>query len=226
MSGIKMRVLGVVTAFAVSVALYLVFGYARIEGTMLEVQKIFYFHVSAALTVFVAFGVNCVFSIKYLVQRRRADDLLAAAAAEIGVVLCTIALVSGPIWARYAWNTWWNWEARLTSTLVLWLMYVGYFILRSAVSGERRRLYSAVLGILAYIDVPIVYYAVDIWQGGLHPDRGTKWNLEVTMRQTWMVALVAFVLVFTLLLVVRYRMKRTAMRYDLLRERYLGESVE
>ena len=219
-----MKIITVITAVLVFVSLYLVFGYAQIEGTMLEVQKIFYFHVSAALTVFVAFGVNCVFSIKYLIQRRLNDDLLAVAAAELGLIFCTIALLSGPIWARYAWNTWWNWEPRLTSTLILWLMYVGYFILRSALEEDKRRIYSAVLGIIAYIDVPIVYYAVDIWQGGLHPDRGTKWSLETTMRHTWMVALLAFIMLFTLLLIVRYRMKKTQERYEILRQRHLAEA--
>jgi heme exporter protein C len=152
------------------------------------------------------------------------DDLLAVAAAELGLIFCTIALLSGPIWARYAWNTWWNWEPRLTSTLILWLMYVGYFILRSALEEDKRRIYSAVLGIIAYLDVPIVYYAVDIWQGGLHPDRGTKWSLETTMRHTWMVALLAFIMLFTLLLIVRYRMKKTQERYEILRQRHLTEA--
>ncbi len=223
MGNLSTKIIAVITALFLFISLSLIFGYARIEGTMLEVQKIFYYHVSAALTVFVAFGVNCVFSIKYLIQRKPNDDLLAVAAAELGIVFCTIALLSGPIWARYAWNTWWNWEARLTSTLVLWLMYTGYFILRSALEGERRRLYSAVLGIIAYLDVPIVYYAVDIWQGGLHPDRGTKWNLEATMRHTWLVALIALVLLFTFLLIVRYRMKKAQARYEAIQQQHLAE---
>lgn len=213
-----MKILTVFTATLLFVSLYLVFGYAPIESTMLEVQKIFYFHVSAALTVFVAFGVNFVLSIKYLIKRKPADDLLAVAAAELGLVFCTIALLSGPIWARYAWNTWWNWEPRLTSTLILWLMYVGYFILRSALEEDKRRIYSAVLGIIAYLDVPIVYYAVDIWQGGLHPDRGTKWNLATPMQWTWMVSLAAFILLFVLLMVLRYQQKKTEQDFRDLRD--------
>ena len=213
-----MKILTVFTAALLFVSLYLVFGYAPIESTMLEVQKIFYFHVSAALTVFVAFGVNFVLSIKYLIKRKPTDDLLAVAAAELGLVFCTIALLSGPIWARYAWNTWWNWEPRLTSTLILWLMYVGYFILRSALEEDKRRIYSAVLGIIAYLDVPIVYYAVDIWQGGLHPDRGTKWNLATPMQWTWMVSLAAFILLFVLLTVLRYQQKKTEQDFRDLRD--------
>lgn len=213
-----MKILTVFTAALLFVSLYLIFGYAPIESTMLEVQKIFYFHVSAALTVFVAFGVNFVLSIKYLIKRKPTDDLLAVAAAELGLVFCTIALLSGPIWARYAWNTWWNWEPRLTSTLILWLMYVGYFILRSALEEDKRRIYSAVLGIIAYLDVPIVYYAVDIWQGGLHPDRGTKWNLATPMQWTWMVSLAAFILLFVLLMVLRYQQKKTEQDFRDLRD--------
>lgn len=225
MGNLKTKIIGVITALLIFISLYLVFGYARVEGTMLEVQKIFYYHVSAALTVFVAFAINCVFSIKYLIQRKPNDDLLAAAAAELGITFCTIALLSGPIWAKYAWNTWWNWEARLTSTLVLWLMYVGYFILRSALTDDKRRTYSAVLGIIAYLDVPIVYYAVDIWQGGLHPDRGTKWSLETTMQYTWMVALLALIMLFVYLLIVRYRMKKAQMRYEIIQQKYLREAA-
>lgn len=210
----SMKIITILTAVLLFTSLYLVFGYAPIESTMLEVQKIFYFHVSAALTVFVAFGVNFVMSIKYLIQRKPTDDILAVAAAELGLVFCTIALLSGPIWARYAWNTWWNWEPRLTSTLILWLMYVGYFILRSALAADKRKIYAAVLGIIAYLDVPIVYYAVDIWQGGLHPDRGTKWNLAMPMRWTWMVSLVAFILLFVLLTGLRYQLKKTESRYE------------
>ena len=218
-----MKIVAILTALLLFISLYLIFGYAQIEKSMLEVQKIFYFHVSAALTVFVAFGVNFVFSIKYLIQRKTNDDLLAAAAAELGLVFCTIALLSGPIWARYAWNTWWNWEPRLTSTLILWLIYIGYFILRSALTEDKRKLYSAVLGTIAYLEVPIVYYSVSIWQGGMHPGTGTKWNLEATMRHTWMVALVAFIMLFSLLLALRYHSKKTEARYEIIQQQHLGE---
>lgn len=218
-----MKIVAILTALLLFISLYLIFGYAQIEKSMLEVQKIFYFHVSAALTVFVAFGVNFVFSIKYLIQRKTNDDLLAAAAAELGLVFCTIALLSGPIWARYAWNTWWNWEPRLTSTLILWLMYIGYFILRTALTEDKRKVYSAVLGTIAYLEVPIVYYSVNIWQGGMHPGTGTKWNLEATMRHTWMVALVAFIMLFCLLLALRYRSKKTEARYERIQQQHLGE---
>ena len=117
--GKPIKILTIVTAILLFISLFLIFGYAQVEKTMLEVQKIFYLHVSAAMTVYLAFGVNFIFSIKYLIKRKSNHDLLAASAAEIGLVFCTIVLLSGPIWAKYAWVTWWTWkhasQARLYS---------------------------------------------------------------------------------------------------------------
>ena len=219
-----MKIIAVITAILIFTSLYLVFGYAQIESTMLEVQKIFYYHVSAALTVYLAFGINCLFSIKYLIQRKSNDDLLAAAAAEIGLIFCTIVLLSGPIWARYAWNTWWNWEPRLTSTLVLWLMYIGYFILRSALEADKRKLYSAVLGVIAFVDVPIVHFATKFWKSEAHPERGAKFDIAPSMLYTFLVVLVACIILFTLLLIVRYRIQTTQTRYEMIQQKHLGEA--
>ena len=224
MGNLSTKIITVTTAILIFISLYLVFGYAQIENTMLEVQKIFYYHVSAALTLYVAFGVNCLFSIKYLIQRKSDDDLLAATAAEIGLIFCTIVLLSGPIWARYAWNTWWNWEPRLTSTLVLWLMYIGYFILRSALEADKRKLYSAVLGVIAFVDVPIVHFATKFWKSEVHPERGAKFDIAPSMLYTFLVVLGACIMLFTLILIVRYRMKKTQARYEIVRQKYLGEA--
>lgn len=223
MGNLSTKIIAVITAFLIFISLYLIFGYARIEGTMLEVQKIFYYHVSAALTLYLAFGINCIFSVKYLIQRKPNDDLLASAAAELGLIFCTIVLLSGPIWARYAWNTWWNWEPRLTSTLILWLMYIGYFILRSALEDDKRRLYSAVLGVIAFVDVPIVHFATKFWKSEAHPKRGAKFDIDPSMLYTFLVVLIACILLFTLLLIVRYRVKKTQARYEIMRQKHLGE---
>ena len=224
MGNLSSKIIAVITAILIFISLYLVFGYAQIESTMLEVQKIFYYHVSAALTLYLAFGINCLFSIKYLIQRKSNDDLLAAAAAEIGLIFCTIVLLSGPIWARYAWNTWWNWEPRLTSTLVLWLMYIGYFILRSALEADKRKLYSAVLGVIAFVDVPIVHFATKFWKSEAHPERGAKFDIAPSMLYTFLVVLAACILLFTLLLIVRYRMQTTQARYEMIQQKHLGEA--
>ena len=204
------------------VALYFVFVYVPVEKSMLEVQKIFYFHVSSAFTVFVAFGVTCVFSILYLIKRNEKYDMAAVASAELGVVFCTIVLATGPIWARSAWDTWWNWEPRLTSTLILWLMYIGYFVLRAAVGDEKKRIYSAVLGIIAYLDVPIVYYSVEIWKGNLHPDTGTKWSDDSTIVLTWMIAWLALSLLYLFLVMLRYQIERMQSQLEAIQYEQMG----
>ena len=217
------QVVGIIAMAFLFLAIYLVFSYAPIETTMLEVQKIFYFHVSSALTVFLAFGVTCLFSLLYLIKRNDKFDTVASASAELGIVFCTIVLLTGPIWAKPAWNTWWNWEPRLTSTLILWLMYIGYFILRSALTGEKRKVYSAVLGILAFLDVPIVYFSVEIWQGNLHPDTDTKWNLAPEMVTTWMLTWFALTVVYVFVLMVRYESERLKTRLEIIQYRQMGE---
>lgn len=222
--GKPIKILMIVTAILLFTSLFLIFGYAAVEKTMLETQKIFYLHVSAAMTVYLAFGVNFIFSIKYLIKRKPNDDLLAVSAAEIGIVFCTIVLLSGPIWAKYAWGTWWNWEARLTSTLVLWLMYTGYFILRSALAEDKRRLYSAVLGIIAFFNVPIVHFATKLWQGKLHPARGTKFSEEPTILNTWLIVLVAFIGLFSLLSILQYQIKKSESRYEVIRRKHIEET--
>ena len=217
------QVVGIIAMAFLFLAIFLVFSYAPIETTMLEVQKIFYFHVSSALTVFLAFGVTCLFSLLYLIKRNDKFDTVAVASAELGIVFCTIVLLTGPIWAKPAWNTWWNWEPRLTSTLILWLMYIGYFILRSALTGEKRKVYSAVLGILAFLDVPIVYFSVEIWQGNLHPDTNTKWNLAPEMVTTWMLTWFALTVVYVFVLMVRYELERLKTRLEIIQYRQMGE---
>ncbi|MFQ6002019.1 MAG: cytochrome c biogenesis protein, partial [Anaerolineae bacterium] len=115
---------------AMTLALYMVFIYAPIEKTMGVVQKIFYFHVSSAWVSFLAFFIVFLASFAYLLRPKRKLDILASSAAEIGLVFCTIVLVTGPIWAKPVWGIWWTWDARLTFTLVLWLIYVSYLMLR------------------------------------------------------------------------------------------------
>jgi heme exporter protein C len=152
------------------IAIYLIFMYAEIEKTMGVVQKIFYFHVASAWCGFLAFGVTFVFSIMFLAKRKRIYDTYAYVSAEIGVVFTTIVLTTGPIWAKSAWNTWWSWEPRLTTTLILWFIYAGYIMVRQmdGVWDKKARL-SAVFGIIGFADVPIVFFAIRWWQTKLHP---------------------------------------------------------
>src|ERR1041385_9241036 len=122
--------LAIVTALLLSFALYQGLVVAPTERTMGDVQRIFYYHVPSAWTAFLLFAINFVASVVYLVRRNPAVDAIAVTSAEVGVVFCTIVLITGPLWARPVWGIWWTWDIRLTSTLVLWLIYLSYLMLR------------------------------------------------------------------------------------------------
>jgi heme exporter protein C len=135
------------------------------EAGMGHLQKIMYVHVPAAWAAFLAFGIVFVVSIRYLVRRRLADDMVAAAAAEVGVVLTGLTLALGSIWGRPTWGVWWTWDPRLTSTAVLFFIFLGYLALRSFVDdSERRARWAAAVGILGFLNVPIVYMSVRWWR--------------------------------------------------------------
>ena len=140
------------------------------EATMHEVQRIFYYHVPSAISAFLFFAISLAGSIGYLVfsrsqpERAQTADAWALAGAEVGVVFCTVVLLTGPIWARRAWGIWWTWDARLTTTLVLWLIYVSYLLLRRFAAGPQVQTLAAVLGIFGALDVPIVYMSNRWWR--------------------------------------------------------------
>src|SRR5947208_10749104 len=123
-------ILAIVTALLLSYALYGALIGAPTERTMGDVQRIFYYHVPSAWTAFLLFTINFVASVVYLIRRNLAADAMAVVSAEVGVVFCTVVLITGPLWARPVWGIWWTWDVRLTSTLVLWLIYVSYLMLR------------------------------------------------------------------------------------------------
>jgi len=146
------------TALAFVVGGAMVAFYAPTESTMGIIQKIFYLHLPSAINTFVAFLVVFIASIGYLIGRKAWWDDLAAAAAKVGVLLCSIVLLTGMMWAKGAWGTWWTWSPRLTFSLLLWLLYVVYLLTRSSVdSRQRKAMISAVYGIVAFLDVPLVY---------------------------------------------------------------------
>ncbi len=140
------------------------------EATMGDIQRLFYFHMpSAWIALGPAFTVVFALSIAYLVTGKMVYDRWAGASAEIGVIFTTITLMTGPMWAKPVWGVYWTWEPRLTTTLVLWFIYVGYLLLRSiAGEGPRRARLSAVYGIVGWIDVPIVFLSIWLWRT-IHP---------------------------------------------------------
>lgn len=191
-------------------SLYMVFVYAPEEATMGIIQKIFYYHVSAGWVFMLAFGLVFIGSIGYLVTQRQGWDAFAAGSAELGVVFCTISLTTGPIWAKPVWGIWWTWDARLTSTLVEWLIYVAYLMLRANVPEPTKRAnLSAVFGILGALDVPIVFFSIRWWRTQ-HPQpvMGGGGYLDPMMLKAFLVCLTTFTLLYFFLLGRRLELSR------------------
>jgi heme exporter protein C len=214
------RALPYAALVAIVVALAMVFFYAPTEAVQGDVQRIFYVHVPSAWIAYLAFIVVALASI--VVLARRSDwerwDRIGSAAAEVGVVFTTIVLTTGPIWAKRAWGVWWSWDVRLTSTLVLWLIYVGYLVFRwQTPRGERRARLSAVIGIIGAIDIPLVHFAV-IWWNSAHPGptvlRPGGPDLPGKMLLTLLVSLVAFTILFAAMLVARMRIEEDRARIE------------
>lgn len=153
-------ILAILTAFLLAYAAYQALAVAPTERTMGAVQRIFYYHVPSAWTAFLLFLANLVASVVYLIRRNPKADALAVVCAEVGVVFCTVVLVTGPIWARPVWGIWWTWDVRLTTTLVLWLIYVSYLVLRRFSDSAQTPMLAAVLAIFGALDVPLVYFSI------------------------------------------------------------------
>ena len=153
-------ILSIVTVTLLAYALYQALVVAPTESTMGDVQRIFYYHVPSAWTAFLLFLTNLVASVIYLIWRNPKADALAVVCAEVGVVFCTVVLVTGPIWARPVWGIWWTWDVRLTTTLVLWLIYVSYLVLRRFSDSAQTPVLAAVLAIFGALDVPLVYFSI------------------------------------------------------------------
>ena len=176
----------------------LIYRYAPVEQTMGLVQKIFYTHLPLAWWSFVSFFLVCVSGVAYLKTRNRHWDAVAGAAAEVGVVLSGLALVSGSIWARHSWGVWWTWDPRLTTTMILWFLYAGYLVLRKMdMPRERQANLCAVVGIVAFVDVPLVFLSARLWRS-IHPAvfANKSGGLEPEMKIAAIAAVACFGLVW------------------------------
>ncbi|HYW32376.1 MAG TPA: cytochrome c biogenesis protein CcsA [Gemmatimonas sp.] len=186
--------------------------YTPADAMLGDAQKIFYIHVPAAIVgLYLACGLLAICSLVYLWIRDERLDRLAESSAEVGLVFMGMVLVTGPVWARTSWGTWWQWEARITSTLFLWLVVLGYLVLRNAVENtEQRARLSAVMGSLAALLVPFIHLTVLLFRG-MHPPpvvltpNNPQNNLPPEMRLTFLFATLAFLLLFFALLRMRYR---------------------
>jgi heme exporter protein C len=207
----------IVTFVWLAVATYLIFLYAPQEATMGEVQRIFYVHVASAWTALIAYFLIFMGSIAYLWKRRDGADDFANGAAEVGFIFCTCVIVTGPLWAKPVWGIWWTWDARLTTTLVLWLIYVSYLILRRFAAGSQTQVLAAVLAVFGFLDVPIVYMSIR-WFRTQHPSPvmggGENSGLDPTMLHAFFWNLLAFTCVGIILVVARYRLQNLEVQVE------------
>jgi heme exporter protein C len=151
--------------------LLLAFLYAPIDASSMGyVQKIFYFHVPVSESALVAFGVSFVAAVAYLRSNDPKWDRLSYVSVRLGLLFSLLVMITGPIWGKAAWGTWWDWEPRLTTFFLVCLLYIAYFVLRSVIEEEQRRAaYAAVFAIVAFIDVPVTFFATRFLPAGMHP---------------------------------------------------------
>jgi len=220
--------LGLLTLALMVAALFMVFVYVPTEAVQGIVQRIFYFHVPCAWVAFAAFALVAISGIFYLWLGQQVWDDLGYAAAESGMVFCTLVLVTGSIWARPIWGAWWTWDSRLTTTLILWLLYGGYLMLR-AVADDTPQVarFAAVVGIVAAADVPIIIVSVRLWRT-IHPAvlvtrQGSHGLEDPRMVATLLVSMAAFTALFVWLLMLRFATLRTRTRIGQLASE-LGEA--
>ena len=206
-------VMAAIVGVMMLVDLYFIFMVAPTDAVLGHVQRVFYFHVPIAIMSFLAFFVVFIGSLMYLIKRTPKWDAIAHASAEVGVVFVTLALLTGIIWARPVWNTWWTWEPRLTTTMILWLIYVAYLMVRSyAPTESKAAIYAAVMGIIGFVDVPIVYYSV-VWWRSIHPSPvvgpfAESDALTGTMSLILLYSLITFVFLFIYMVMERMSLRK------------------
>ena len=226
---------GRITLVLVAAALMVFAGFAALyvapdEKTMHAIQRIFYFHVPSAICSFVAFFIVFVANFAYLATRKPKWDWLGVAGAEVGVVCSTVVLITGPIWAHPVWGIWWTWDARLTSTFVMWLLYMAYLLLRGFLDDpQRKAMFSAVFGIFAFLDVPLVYFSNRLWRTQ-HPQPvilgGSNSGLDPMMGKVLLISFVAVLCITAVLIADRYRLEQLRSEFEELRFRAESRAAE
>ncbi len=220
------RALGLLAAVGLAIGLCAGFLYAPPDAEQGEVQRIMYLHVPLILVSYLAFFVVFVASILYLARRRERHDAIAHSSAEIGVLFTALAIAAGSIWGRPTWGTWWTWDARLTSTAILLLIFVGYLMLRALVDDPSRgATVCAVLGIIGFLDIPIIHMSV-VWWRTLHQPASMLRPGPPTVAPQMQVALyanlAAFALLYAYLLLKRVRLEQARWELSRLRMEVAG----
>jgi heme exporter protein C len=198
---------------------YAAFFVAPTEATMGLVQRIFYLHAPCGMTALFAFLISFVGNLFYLFRREAKWDWLSVSCGEVGLAFCTVVLLTGPIWAKPAWGVYWAWDARLTSTLVLWLLYVSYLILRTLVEDpDRRALISAFYGVFIFLDVPLVYGSIWWWRTQ-HPQPVVfgGGGLDPVMRKVFYLSWASLMCLMVLLIRQRYELEEARAEADLVK---------
>jgi heme exporter protein C len=203
----------VVTAAMFAYAPFMILA-APYESTMGLVQKIFYFHAACGMAMFLAAFASGIGSAAFLFTKKPWADRLAVAGAELTVIIGLLVLVTGPLWARKAWGVWWQWDARLTSTLVMWMIFNAYLLLRRYGGLGSERLAAAV-ALFGMANVPFVYWSVNVWRT-LHPKTSVIPTLQPGMRGTFWFCVVAFLLLSTVILMLRTELEKRRQELDAL----------
>ncbi len=214
--------LDVLSVLLLLAAAAMVFFYAPVEAVMGLVQKVFYFHVSSAWIGMLSFGVAAVVGVFYLINKKMILDLVAVAAVEIGIAFTLITIITGSIWARPIWNTWWTWDPRLTTVTIMELIYFAYMMLRAGIEEpERRARFGAVYAIIGFISVPLTFFSIRLFRtihpvviGGSDPSATGSFDMTPRMLQTFMFSLFVFTVGYLDLLWHRYRLGKLATRVE------------
>src|SRR5260221_3657219 len=217
---VKQVIAAVVVVLLMAAAAYAAFFVAPTERSMGLIQRIFYLHVPSAWTAFTAFFICFIANLQYVFRRQPRWDWLGVSSAEVGLAFTTVVLVTGPIWAHPVWGIWWTWDARLTSPFVLWLLYVSYLLLRTLIEEpDRRALLSALFGIFAFIDVPLVFFSIRWWRTQ-HPQPvimgGSGSGLDPTMSKVFFFSLFALSVFMLFLVAERYALEKMQTETDFL----------
>jgi heme exporter protein C len=202
--------LGILSLIGMMVSIWMIFLYAPTDAIQGQPQRIFYFHVPMAWLGMLGFVIVAITGIVYLLKRDERWDWAARASAELGAIFITLALITGSIWGKTIWGTWWTWDARLTTTLILWFIYIGYLMLRSYMGRtDASARAGAVLAIIGVIDVPIIYESVNWWRT-LHPTAqvGVQGALPPSVVLTLMISLTTFTLLYSFLMIQLYQLQR------------------
>jgi heme exporter protein C len=225
-----LSILDTLTLVLFVVAVGMVFFYAPTEAVMGNVQRVFYFHVSTAWVGMLGFLVAAIAGIAYLRSSQRKWDVAGLAAVEISLVFFFIAIISGSIWARPTWGTWWTWDPRLTTAAIVELVYAAYLLLRQGIEDpDRRARFGAVYSILGFVSVPLTFISIRLYRtihpvviGSSDPGAEGDFNMTTTMLQTFMFSLLTFSFLFVNLLWHRIRMGMLAQKVEELRLKTMG----